>query len=74
MCIFTFQLEVFIQEVKVNSFGSKFSFHVRCVVFWTIIVIDLDVRVPLVNSQELQQSVIIPIILIILMCDSRVIL
>lgn len=47
MCIFTFQLEVFIQEVKVNSFGSKFSFHVRCVVF------DLDVSVSLVNSQEL---------------------
>ena len=47
MCIFTFQLEVFIQEVKVNSFGSKFSFHVRCVVFY------LDVSVSLVNSQEL---------------------
>ena len=53
MCIFTFQLEVFIQEVKVNSFGSKFSFHVRCVVFLRIIVIDLDVTVSMVNSQEL---------------------
>lgn len=50
MCIFTFQLEVFIQEVKVNSFGSKFSFHVRCVVFLK----DYRYcRISLVNSQEL---------------------